>query len=333
MIPDNYIPALEKFTVEEVKIIKLYPGITKFYKPDGYYEKMYRYISTNPEQFILFKDSNVSFIEMEFAESVKTIKDKLYSLANENHIPNEVLFVPRIKIADGYWESIIHIKVAELVRNLFDNESDEDFQTLRLYKVIERKSSINKWTKTKNGKNFLFEFQVSEGVRQEALIKKRLYLFDRDFVYKQMMYMSTKIWMHIVVIEAFENWEKDNTLWKNINHLKRKIQTREIYDESRLEIKFLRLLESSGYAKRFIHDENISWQVKYRPDFWFVNENLILEYDEKAHNLQIEEDKRREKIIRKYLPNINFLRIKEGFEEDGLREIKTYLSKFDNKYE
>ena len=92
---------------------------------------------------------------------------------------------------------------------------------------------------------FLFEFQVSEGVRKEALIKKKLYLFDRDFVYKQMMYMSTKIWIHKVVIEAFGNWKKDNTLWKNINHLKRKIQTREIYDESRFEIKFLRLLESN----------------------------------------------------------------------------------------
>ena len=319
--------------IDEVAMIKQYPRIAKFYKPYGYYEKMYHYISTNPDQFILFKDSNVIAIEMEFAESVKKIKDKLYSLANKNHIPNEVIFVPRIKITTGYWESIIHIKVAELVRNLFDNESDEDFQTLRLYKVIERESPIDKWAKTKNGKNFLFEFQVSEGVRQEALIKKRLYLFDRNFVYKQIMYMSTKVWMHRVVIEAFANWEKDNTLWKNINHLKRKIQIREIYDESRLEIKFLRLLESSGYTKRFIHDENISWQVKFRPDFWFVNENLIIEYDEKAHNLQIEEDKRREKIIKKYLPNINFLRVKEGFEADGLKEIKTYLSKFDNKYE
>ena len=314
-------------------MIKLYPGVEKFKKPDGYYEKMYQYVSSNPQEFILFKDSGANHIEMEFAESVKKINDKLISSANENKIPREVLFIPRIKIADGQWESIIHIKVAELVRNIFDNEPDEEFQTLRLYKIIDRKSSIDKWIKTKNGKNFLFEFQVSEGIRQESLIRKRLYLFDRNFVYKQMMYMSNKIWVHKVVIEAFERWENDNTLWKNINHLKRKIQTREIYDESRLEIKFLRLLESNGYSKRFIHDENISWQVKYRPDFWFVNENLIIEYDERAHKFQIEDDKRREKIIMRYIPNVNFIRVKEGFEEDGLKEIQSYLMRFENKYE
>ena len=122
-------------------------------------------------------------------------------------------------------------------------------------------------------------------------------------------------------------------LWKSIDHLKRKIKTREIYDESRLEIKFLRLLESTGYSKRFIHDENISWQIKYRPDFWFLNENLIVEYDEKAHKFQVEDDIRREKIIRRYIPNVIFIRVKEGFEQDGLNEIKNYLTRFENKYE
>jgi very-short-patch-repair endonuclease len=92
-------------------------------------------------------------------------------------------------------------------------------------------------------------------------------------------------------------------------------------------------LESNGYSKRFIHDENISWQVKYRPDFWFVKEGLIVEYDEKAHQFQIEEDRRREKIIQKYIPNINFIRVREGFEVEGLKEINEYLIRFESKYE
>ena len=333
MIPDNYIPALKSFVVEEVKMIKAYPGIGKFYKPDGYYETMYDYVSAKLEEFILFKKSGVNFIEMEFAESVKKIKDKLISLAGTNNIPYEILFIPRIKITERHWESIIHNKVAELIRIIFDNETDEDFQTLRLYKLIERNSPLARWTKSKNGRNFLFEFQISEGVRQESLIKKRLYLFDRSFVYAQMQYTSSKIWIHKVVVEAFQNWENDNKLWKSIDHLKRKIQTREIYDESRLEIKFLRLLEINGYSKRFIHDENISWLVKYRPDFWFTKENLIIEYDEKAHLSQIQEDIQREKIIRRYFPNVNFIRVQEGFEENGLNEIKHYLMRFENKYE
>ena len=333
MIPDNYIQALKNFVIEEIKMVKTSPEIEKFKKPDGYYESMLRYVSLNPQKFILFKQSDINFIEVEFAESVKKIKDKLFFLANQNNIPHEVLFIPRIKITHGHWESIIHIKVAEFLRNIFDNEADEEFQTLRLYKIIERNSTLVKWTKTQNGKNFLFEFKVSEGIRSESLIKRRLYLFDRNFVYAQMQYASNKIWIHKVVIEAFQNWEKDNTLWKNIDHLKRKIQTREIYDESRFEIKFLRLLQNNGYSKRFIHDENISWQIKYRPDFWFINENLIVEYDEQAHNFQLDDDRRREKIIRKYIPNVNFIRVKEGFEEDGLNAINNYLLRFENKYE
>jgi very-short-patch-repair endonuclease len=333
MISDNYLPALERFAIEETRMIKINPHVNKFYKPDGYYEKMYNFVSANPAEFIPFKESGVHFIEMEFAESVKVFKDKLISLAKEFEIPEEVLFIPTISIEVGKRESIIHVKVAELIRKIIDTDTDEEFQTLRLYKIVERKSAISKWIKTKNGKNFLFEFQISEGIREDVWVKNRLYLFDKSFVYEQMRCMSTKMWIHNVVIDAFERWEKDNKLWRNIDHLKRKIQNRELYDESRYEIKFLRLLESNGYSKRFIHDENISWQVKYRPDFWFVKEGLIVEYDEKAHRFQIEEDRRREKIIQKYIPNINFIRVREGFEVEGLKEINEYLIRFESKYE
>jgi hypothetical protein len=116
MISDNYLPALERFTIEEARMIKLNPDVNKFYKPDGYYEKMYNFVSANSSEFIPFIESGVHFIEMEFAESVKVIKDKLISLAKEFAIPEEVLFIPTISIEVGKRESIIHIKVAELIR-------------------------------------------------------------------------------------------------------------------------------------------------------------------------------------------------------------------------
>ncbi len=200
---------------------------------------------------------------------------------------------------------------------------------MRLFNIEDRYSEIAKWVKSKNGKNFLFEFQIAEGIRPEALIKKRLYLFDRNFLYAQMLYMSEKIWVHTVVVNAFHAWSIDKKLWSNIDHLKRSLTTKEFLDESRKEIKFLRLLENNGLKGRFIHDEIISWQIKYRPDFWFIKEDLIVEYDEKAHLSQIEQDIRREKIIKKYLPNIKFIRILEGNENVGLEKIKRHLDEID----
>ena len=199
--------------------------------------------------------------------------------------------------------------MSKIVRQLFDEATGEDFETLKQFKAFARKSPINKWIKSKNGKNFLFEFQVSQGIRSEFLIKKRLYLFDREFIRQQIMWMSEQIWIHNVVIDAFNKWEIDKKLWSKIDHIKRKIELSEILDESRQEIKFLRMLENAGLKGRFIHDVNISWQLKYRPDFWFVDASLIVEYDETAHKFRLEEDLKREKIIRKHLPNIQFIRV------------------------
>ena len=79
---------------------------------------------------------------------------------------------------------------------------------------------------------------------------------------------------------------------------------------------------------RFIHDESISWQLKYRPDFWFINENLIVEYNETAHKLRTDEDVQREKIIKKHIPNVHFIRVQEGLEKDGLEEVLNFLKSF-----
>ena len=67
------------------------------------------------------------------------------------------------------------------------------------------------------------------------------------------------------------------------------------------------MLENAGLKGRFIHDESgISWQIKYRPDFWFINENLIVEYDEIAHKLRTKKIYN-VKNYQKYIPHILFV--------------------------
>lgn len=328
-ITKQYVKAYREFVTIELALTAQYNGEEYAKRMTPYYEGMYKHISQNPSEYIVFNDDcDVTYYEMEFVEAVEPIREKLLELAKQNSIPTEILFIPRVKIEEGFWDSIINRNVIKIVRQLFDEEQGEEYKMLRSFKAFDRKSAINKWTKSKNGKNFIFEFQVSQGIRAESLIRKRLYLFDKEFVRQQMMWMSEKIWIHNEVIEAYKKWEKDNTLWNKIDHIKRKIEQKEILDESRKEIKFLRMLENTGLKGRFIHDESISWQLKYRPDFWFVNENLIVEYDEIAHKLRTEEDLQREKIIQKHLPNIHFIRVQEGLEKEGLEEVLNFLKNF-----
>jgi hypothetical protein len=332
MLPDSYIDYFGRFINEEISLIGLH-GEGRFQKSIHYYNQMYQYLSMHLDDYIYFKESGADFYKFEFSERVEKIRNKLILKANRIGIPEEAIFIPRIKVfEDSKWLSIIHKEIVPLINDIYENDSDDEFNTLRLFNIEERNGELVKWSKSKNGRNFLYEFQVSKGVRPEALIKNRLYLFDKIFIHTQMLYMSDKLWVHNVVCDAFNKWKADKTLWNNIDHLKRRLVTKEQLDESRKEIIFRRLLEKSGFQGRFIHDEIISWHLKYRPDFWFVNEDLIVEYDEIAHKFQEEEDRRREKIISKYLPNVKFIRVKEGFEEQGLIEIQMFLNKME-KYE
>lgn len=328
-ITEQYIKAYLEFVNVELALTAQYNGEEYAKRMTPYYEGMYKHISQNPNEYIVFNDDcDVTYYEMEFVEAVEPIRERLFELAKQNNIPTEILYIPRVKIEEGFWDSIINRNVIKIVRQLFDEEQDEEYATLRLFKAFDRKSPINKWTTSKNGKNFLYEFQVSQGIRAETLIRKRLYLFDKEFVRQQMLRMSEKIWLHNEVVTAYEKWEQDNSLWNKIDHIKRKIEQKEILDESRKEIKFLRMLENAGLKGRFIHDVSISWQLKYRPDFWFINENLIVEYDEIAHKLRTNEDVQREKIIKKHIPNVHFIRVQEGLEKDGLEEVLNFLKSF-----
>lgn len=327
MIDKEYVDSFQKFVNIEIELISIHSTkeILEIFKP--YYLEMNTLISKSPNDFeILNQQSTVSYFELEFIEAVDKIKEILLKKADERNIPRELLFIPRIQIRENFWDQFVYIKTANLVREIFDTEKGYDFETLKKFKHFDRHSPIVSWIKSKNGLNFLFELQIIEGIKAESLVRKILYLFDNEFVRQQKLRMSTKIWIHNVIIEAYQKWNLDKSLWTEINQLKRKIKKGEQKDESRLEIKFLRKLENAGLKGKFIHDESISWQIKYRPDFWFIQDDLIVEYDEKAHERNIESDLNREKIIKKYLPRIKFIRVFEGFEEKGLKEILTFLS-------
>lgn len=65
---------------------------------------------------------------------------------------------------------------------------------------------------------------------------------------------------------------------------------------------------------------------RHRVDFYFPKFNLIVEYDEKHHNTQREEDKLRELEIRSITDKeITFIRVREGKEFEGIITIISFL--------
>lgn len=107
-----------------------------------------------------------------------------------------------------------------------------------------------------------------------------------------------------------------------------KLQEKEIFIKfpKRKEIQFKEILEKA------FGSEYIETQVfvcgKYYIDFVLFG-SIAIEYDEKRHNFQIEDDKKRQCEIQEffreyhYCPNceVPFVRVKEGFELEALKEI------------
>jgi len=207
MISEEYIRAYESFVSQELELIALHNGSEYAKRISPYYNRMYQNIANSPSDYVLFDESPVEYFEMEFAESVEPIRNVLMSLAEINKVPSEILFIPRVKIAEGFWDSIINIHVIKLIRQLFDETSGEDFETLRSYKAFDRNGKIHRWTDSTKGISFLHECQKQRGIQSKTLVKKLLYLFDDEFVRQQKMWMSKKIWIHNDVIRAFEQRE------------------------------------------------------------------------------------------------------------------------------
>ena len=70
--------------------------------------------------------------------------------------------------------------------------------------------------------------------------------------------------------------------------------------------------------------------ARYRIDFYLPEYCFAIEYDENHHGHpnQLESDSTREIEIRTYIPNIEFIRVREGSEIGGInRVIRKILSK------
>ena len=108
------------------------------------------------------------------------------------------------------------------------------------------------------------------------------------------------------------------------------VNNKEVYiiEPERKEIEFGKMLDTiTGYNwKRQVNVCN----GKYRVDF-LLGTNVIVEYDEKYHenNIQLEKDKEREQEIKEYFKNevlfddydIPIIRVKEGHEYEGIRNV------------
>ena len=145
---------------------------------------------------------------------------------------------------------------------------------------------------------------------------------------------------HADVLRAIENLIKRNPeLNKDFIESKFKYNTR----NARFEYKFYNLL------KEFFPNENIIYQMpvlNFKVDFYLPFANMIIEYDEQHHNYSTEKDEIRIKEIRKEIMKkisqgiplfegdeaeyspwlkdmdiLNVIRVKEGEEIKGIREI------------
>lgn len=85
-------------------------------------------------------------------------------------------------------------------------------------------------------------------------------------------------------------------------------------------------LEKSFYEwlRILFPNQNIIKQypiLNYRIDFYIKSLNIAIEYDENAHKYNKEKDILRQFDIQKEIPDIHFIRVKEGKEVEGIREL------------
>lgn len=96
--------------------------------------------------------------------------------------------------------------------------------------------------------------------------------------------------------------------------------------QTNFEIQLIKQIKMLKGDKKHLEfkSEYIVPGINYRADLYFPNLNLIVEYDENDHKYQQDKDKQREIDISKQLKNINFIRVKEGEEYQGIIDILTF---------
>jgi len=113
---------------------------------------------------------------------------------------------------------------------------------------------------------------------------------------------------------------RQNPVFKEVFEFLTSLMQKEVvFIDARKEIEFATLL------LKVLHGiTEIRTQVrvgKYILDFYLPEEDICVEYDEVYHKYQSFKDNVRELVIRKFKPNIQFVRVKEGLEAEGLNQI------------
>jgi hypothetical protein len=204
MIPEKYVTAYKNFVEEEISLNAKYNGEVYAAKLAPYYQKMIAHIEANVEEYVIFDKSSVKFWELEFAEYVVPIREKLLKLAVDQHIPMQTLFIPRVKIEGDKWDRVIFKGVVKLVRQVYDESDEDDFSILRRYLPTSRSSKLYFWTENIAGKKAIAAISNQTGLKSKELVVKQLKLFNNDFVKQQMQWMSREIWIHKELSAAYD---------------------------------------------------------------------------------------------------------------------------------
>ena len=185
-------------------------------------------------------------------------------------------------------------------------DEDEKIQ-INTRNIIAGKGNPIKWFLTEQG---LYEVLANS---RKPIAKKILKLLDEGFVYKNTPKQTE---FELMLDNALNiHLNKSNLDWK--------------YCPFNGEDELL------TYDKSLIYEREVYFG-KYRVDIYFPKFNLIVEYDEKHHKYQIEEDIARERYIVDLIEGkgsydsedgyaTKFIRVEEGKEFEGIINIITHL--------
>jgi len=135
------------------------------------------------------------------------------------------------------------------------------------------------------------------------------------------------------IIAKFKHWQNGQT-YNKFNITKKgfkRLEARYKYNSQSVKLEY----GFSDWIDRFFTNVEVEKQKKfskYRVDFYFPKHKLVVEYDEDQHKYQLDKDISRENYILKNFNNVNkFIRVKEGCEIEGVKEILNHI--MENSFE
>ncbi len=207
MIPTKYIEAYFKLLTKEMQLTHAIEGVISGEQSNEYFSTMYSYIEHRPDDFVDLEKSGVQLHELELAERVPQFLLMLLEAARIWDVPQEILFVPAARV-NGKWRQFIHKDVVRIVRMIYDDNPDAAFATLRKYTSLHKYHAVTRWVETKDGKQFLDQYQKSTGTNKKDIFKKRLQLFGPEFASAQARLLSQDVWVLKDIIQGYNERAK-----------------------------------------------------------------------------------------------------------------------------